>query len=100
MSKNDERYEPNQPYLEKVSARIGHAVMSFYVHRVERRAFQFHADELRNWVIAEVDIAAPASADRILRDLRQKGRLDYVLVSRSQSLYEFRDNGPKQQSLF
>lgn len=83
-------YESNYPYLEKVSERIGHAVMSFYYDRLRQRAFQFHADELRDWVIARVSVAAPASADRILRDMRQKGQLDYVVVSRSDSLYEFR----------
>ena len=90
--------EPNWPYLEKVSARIGHAVMSFYLDRLRRRTLQFHADELRDWVIAQVDIAAPASADRILRDLRQKKQLDYTLLSRRGSLYEFVDK--KQMSLF
>lgn len=93
----DERYHPNGPYLEKVSARIGHAVMAFYELRLTKRSCRFYADELRKWVYAQVAIAAPGSADRILRDLRQKGRLDYVLISRSKSLYEFRPLGPKQQ---
>lgn len=97
--KRDERYQPNQPYLEKVSARIGRAVMHFYFNRLANGALNFHADELRNWVIAEVAIAAPASADRILRDLRQRGQLNYVLVSRTKSLYQF-VRLPQQRELF
>jgi hypothetical protein len=87
---NDERYAPNQPYLEKVSARIGRAVMAFYFDRVGRHAFQFHAEDLHCFVEREVNIAAPASADRILRDLRQKGKLDYDVLDRAKSLYEFK----------
>ncbi|MCC6409465.1 MAG: hypothetical protein IT453_20065 [Planctomycetes bacterium] len=47
---------------------------------------EFHAQELRDYV-ARVHPTAPASADRILRDLRQRGDVRYVLVSRSKSLY-------------
>lgn len=92
-------YEPNWPYLETVRARIGHAVMSFYMDRLRRNACQFHADDLRSWVIRKVSIAAPGSADRILRDLRQRKQLDYTVLSRADSLYEFHRIA-EQQSLF
>jgi hypothetical protein len=38
-------------------------------------------------VLRETGIAAPASADRILRDLRQKGVIDYKVLGRRASLY-------------
>lgn len=75
--------EGHQANLERVSARIGRAVMQFC-----REHQRFHADELRRYVIRETGIAAPASADRILRDLRQKKYLDYLVLSRRESLYE------------
>jgi uncharacterized protein YbaR (Trm112 family) len=78
----DERQE-QQENIERVSARIGHVVIEFC-----RNNQRFHADELRRAVIRETGIAAPASADRILRDLRQKGHISYRVVSRSESLYE------------
>jgi hypothetical protein len=76
-------FEEQQENLERVSSRIGKAVLQFC--RDNRR---FHADELRRFVIRETGIAAPASADRILRDLRQKKQLAYECVSRRESLYE------------
>ena len=61
---------------------------------------RFHAEELRDHVRRECP-TAPASADRVLRDLRQRGRIDYTLVSRSGSLYEVRAIGrPEQGALF
>lgn len=49
---------------------------------------EFHVEELRKYVFDNVNgYVAPASPDRILRDLRQKGHVNYVVVSRSQSLY-------------
>lgn len=71
--------------LQRISSRIGRAILEFCrAHR------SFHADELRRYVISETGIAAPASADRILRDLRQKKRLDYIVRSRAESSYEVR----------
>jgi len=68
---------------ERVSSRIALSVMRFCAeHKF------FHADDLRQWVIAETGIAAPASADRILRDLRQRGKLNYRVLDRRASYYE------------
>jgi hypothetical protein len=69
--------------LERVSSRIGKAIVQFC--KEHRR---FHADELRRHVIRETGIAAPASADRVLRHLRQHKQLDYRVVSRRESLYQ------------
>jgi hypothetical protein len=78
----EERLEQEEN-LERVSSRIGRAIIDFcQTHR------RFHADELRAYAVAETGIAAPASADRILRDLRLRGVIDYVVVNRRASLYE------------
>ena len=69
--------------LERVSSRIAASIVEFI--RSHRR---FHADDLRRHVSARVGSVAPGSADRILRDLRQKDVIDYRVVSRRQSLYE------------
>lgn len=73
----------HQENLERVSARIASVVLQFC-----RERETFHADDLRRAVIRETGIAAPASADRILRDLRQKRQVIYRCLSRSESLYE------------
>lgn len=66
-----------------MSDAIGSHVLAFCRSRIGR---EFHAQELRDYV-ARVHPTAPASADRILRDLRQRELVQYVLVSRSRSLY-------------
>lgn len=70
-------------HLERVSSRIALAIIAYC--RANKR---FHADELRSAVVRATGIAAPASADRILRDLRQRGIVQYKVVSRRESLYE------------
>ena len=71
--------------LERVRGAIADAVVAFCRSRYATGR-EFHAQELRDYV-ARVNPTAPASADRILRDLRQRGLVRYVLVSRSKSLY-------------
>ena len=78
----DPEIEEQEENLERVSSRIEAAIIKFCKeHRT------FHADELRQAVIRDTGIAAPASADRILRLLRQKGVIIYEVVSRRESLY-------------
>ena len=69
--------------LSRVRAGIGSAVLEFCRARVGK---EFHADELRRFV-ASKHPTAPASADRILRDLRRSGDLDYTVTSRRASTY-------------
>lgn len=47
----------------------------------------FYADQLRKWVESRCGPTAPGSADRVLRDLRQKGSVSYAVVNRAKSLY-------------
>lgn len=73
----------NTNELTRVCDRIGDAIIAFM-----RSAEAFHADELRASVIATVGVIAPGSADRVLRDLRQRGLVNYRVLNRRQSLYE------------
>jgi len=68
-----------------VSDRISEAISEFMT---ERRGRQFHAEELRQHVRSRCGEVAPGSPDRILRDLRQSGRISYKCISKSASLYE------------
>lgn len=70
--------------LERVSSRIASALIHFCRKHVGRT---FHADELRRYVTTQIGDVAPASADRVLRDLRQRGIVDYDVISRRESLY-------------
>jgi hypothetical protein len=76
-------WDEQRENLERVATRVGAAIIAFCeTHR------RFHAEELRTAVIRATGIAAPASADRILRELRQRGVIDYRVVDRRASLYE------------
>lgn len=80
-------YDPEQgENIERVSSRIAGAITEFCSARIGK---QFFMEELRLFVSEKTKPhhIAPASPDRILRLLRQQGKLDYKVVSRSQSLY-------------
>lgn len=81
----------NAPHLDSVSARIAASIIKFCQRHV---GGTFRADELRGFVLANVGTCAPGSADRILRNLRQKGALDYTVIDRSKSLYLLRSVNP------
>lgn len=70
--------------LERVSERISGSILRFW----DRTVPEFFAEELRQHVANECGYVAPGSADRILRDLRQRKVINYRVVSRSKSLYE------------
>lgn len=70
--------------LDRVRSRIGRAIIAFLSSRTS-----FRADELRQYVASQAGVAlAPGSSDRVLRDLRQSGLINYRVLSRRQSLYE------------
>lgn len=75
----------NDTYLEPVASRIGRSILEFF--RAKVAGSTFRADELHQHVSSETGLTAPASADRILRALRQKGALNYTCISRRYSLY-------------
>jgi len=70
-------------HLERISERIAPVVIRYCSEHP-----RFHADDLRRYVLRETGLIAPGSADRILRDLRLRGVIDYRVVSRRESLYE------------
>lgn len=86
MSQMSLDWEQHESNLERVSSRIGGSIQDFFAAHAE--GHQFYVEELRRWVLVNTGILAPASADRVLRDLRQKGLLDYHVVNRRQSLYQ------------
>jgi hypothetical protein len=49
----------------------------------------FHVEDLRMFVMQHEPDIAPDSPGRILRALRQEGHLDYIVVNRRDSLYQF-----------
>jgi hypothetical protein len=71
---------------ERVYDRIAPLILEFQRCCGERL---FHAEELRTFVRDRVPEIAPASPDRILRQLRLEKRLGYEVVNRSASLYRF-----------
>ena len=68
---------------ERVGQRIGKVIESL----LNGGWTEFHLAELDRAVWSRVGDIAPGSVSRIMRDLRQKGRINYELVSRSKSLY-------------
>lgn len=79
-------FEEQEQQLARVTGALGRAILSFARSRKATGQVEFHADELREWVAARCP-AAPASADRVLRDLRRAGLLDYAVENRRASLY-------------
>lgn len=73
--------------LSRVSGRIGYIITQFCDDRLAQGNPQFHMDDLRTFVDGQRTVA-PASPDRVLRDLRKRKMVNYRVVSRSQSLYE------------
>ena len=66
----------------------------------ERSGQEFRGCELQQYVAYHCSgFVAPGSPDRILRDLRKRGVVDYELLSRSRSLYRAVPLG-EQGSLF
>ncbi len=77
-------FDPEQgPEIDRVRSRIAPLVIAFWRAHIDR---EFFVEELRRF-ITDAKIAAPASPDRILRDLRQRGVINYIVISRSRSLY-------------
>lgn len=70
--------------LKRVRSLIGDLVMDFCSCRVGK---EFYGWELATFVMDRVTHVAPGSPDRILRDLRQSGAVEYTIVSKAQSRY-------------
>lgn len=84
---------PNQyEQIDRVRNKLEPAIISFReLHGIFR---EFHAQDLRDFVSSYTGRHnAPASAQRIMQLLRKAGELDYEVVSRAQSLYQFVPDG-------
>ncbi len=60
------------------------AIRSFFY---EFHTDMFHMEELRDFVIHEVGKLAPDTPGRVMRGMRQRGAINYEVLSRSESLY-------------
>ena len=68
----------------------GEAILAFDNQRVNQpgEGSAFTADQLRFFVTNNVKGGvSPSSSDRVLRNLRQQGKLDYIVLNRGKSLY-------------
>lgn len=83
----DDTPEDDAANLARVNARIAMHVKAF-VADVLAADGTFHMADLLAYVRERVPDTAPDSAGRILRDLRQKGEIDYMVLDRRASLYE------------
>ena len=84
--------------LSRVQANIGELVERFVLDRWQAGQPRFHIQDLHDYIATRTQIA-PASPDRILRQLRLEGKFDYKVVSRSESCYEITaiKPGPKSK---
>jgi hypothetical protein len=73
--------------LSRVRAQIAPAIVEFCRQLWESGTRQFHMEDLRRFVVDRQGHLAPASCDRILRQLRREQRILYEVVNRRQSLY-------------
>lgn len=71
----------------RVAKNIESTIVAFARQIYKVRPPLFHMEELTTYVRERVGIA-PDSAGRILRQLRQQGKVDYVVVNRRESLYQ------------
>jgi hypothetical protein len=75
----------------RVYGRIAPLIMTFYQDYAGKR---FRAEDLRQYVLKAAPEIAPGSPDRILRELRLEGKIDYIVLNRRESLYLFRNTPP------
>lgn len=72
--------------ITRVKSNIGDHVKSFVKERFESGNADFCIRELHDYIFKATQIA-PASPDRILRQLRLEGQYDYVVTDHRNSLY-------------
>lgn len=73
--------------LERVAGSLGHVIIAVVELRLRERRTVLHMEDL----VADVRklrAAKESSVDRVFRDLRQEGSINYRLLNRDASLYE------------
>ena len=74
--------------IARVGGVIAQLIVGFCHARLRANVPELHAEELHQHIAKHTaGCSAPGSVDRILRDLRRKGKVSYVVVNRHQSLY-------------
>ncbi len=83
-----ELFDEQQPIeLARVTGRIGEHVLAFVESRLASGNHTFFIRDLHDWIVAATQ-TAPASPDRILRQLRMQGLCNYRVLDRRKSFYE------------
>lgn len=73
--------------LSRISNNIRGHILAFGKERLAAGQPQFFMQDLHEYIRRNASVA-PASPDRILRQLRKDGEINYRVVSRSASHYE------------
>lgn len=74
--------------IKRVGLNLNQVIVEFWKQKLNSVSARFTATELRQYVQKHNFGTAPASADRILRNLRAAKKVNYAVVNRSKSLYE------------
>ena len=77
----------HQSELSRVKTNISELVEAFVLCRWQTGQPRFHMRDLHDYIFTRTHIA-PASPDRILRQLRQEGKFDYKVIDRRSSCYQ------------
>ena len=77
-----DRADAAREQLTRVRSELGPRIVAWASNRLASGAAEFRASELKAAVAG-----APASPDRVLRDLRKRGVVGYEVVSKPKSLY-------------
>jgi hypothetical protein len=90
MNQGENMTEQTQQ-LNRVAATTKDAILDFIGQRLsaaDDNGGAFTADQLRFYVNNNViGGVSPSSADRVLRQLRQENKLNYIVLNRGKSLY-------------
>lgn len=73
--------------LQRVALNLGQVIVEFWQNTLKTDNCRFTATALRQYVQKHNFGTAPASADRVLRNLRKAGKVNYILLNRRASLY-------------
>lgn len=83
--------EALRPVLTGKAPNAKEAILAFINYRASQNEAQlqaFTAEQLRLYVqINVIGRISPSSTDRVLRQLRQQKKLDYLVLNRGKSLY-------------
>ena len=85
--------------IDRVEKKIADIILEFYHERILIMQYDFHANDLAEYMNRQIPNTTFDSASRILRLLRQKRKIDYDVVSRKDSHYRLKRLPAKQLKL-